>query len=401
MYQHVDPFIGTDGPGSCLPGPYLPLGLVRLSPDTAPPQPTNGYSFRSPIARFSHTHVSGTGGMSRYGNIGVTPFIGHPRLAVEPFPAHEEEAACGYYGVTAGNSGIRCELTATARVGVHRYRFPSGSTAQLLIDLGAVIQCEFSGFKWDPNGWPARSTGGFVEFVSDRAVVGRADLQGGWGHDHPYSVYFYAETDRPFRTKRIGQHGSTPCTISLWWFTVMKDGQYGRSVIGCDRASAAQSNLPVAGISYSECQTFLKSLNSKVPGLNAAMPTEAQWEYACRAGTTGPYAGDLNAEAWMAENSGNKFHPVKTKAPNPWGLYDMPGNVYTWCQDTFANFTADAVTDPLVITGTDRVIRGGSYYYHKGYLRSASRWGVDPNKTDCPYIGFRICVPTTSQSAGK
>jgi formylglycine-generating enzyme required for sulfatase activity len=194
----------------------------------------------------------------------------------------------------------------------------------------------------------------------------------------------------------------TPCTISLWWFTVMKDGEWSRTLLGCDRATAAQSNLPVVGITYNECLAFLKSLNSKVPGLNAALPTEAQWEYACRAGSTGPYAGDLNAEAWMAENSGNKFHPVKTKAANPWGLYDMPGNVYTWCQDTFANFTADAVTDPLVTTGTARVIRGGSFYYHKGYLRSASRWGIDPNTAAYPYIGFRICVPATvNQTASQ
>ena len=208
MIREVDPFIGTDGPGNCLPGPYVPLGLVRLSPDTAPPQPTNGYAFRSPIARFSHTHVSGTGGMGRYGNIGVTPFTGHPRLAVAPFAGADEKAACGYYAVTTADSGIRCELTASARVGVHRYRFPSGAAPHLLIDLGSVVQCEFSGYTADPNGWPARSVGGFVEFVSDRALIGRADLQGGWGHDHPYSVYFYAEAGQPFTTKRLGQSGA-------------------------------------------------------------------------------------------------------------------------------------------------------------------------------------------------
>jgi predicted alpha-1,2-mannosidase len=208
MIHLIDPFIGTDGAGNCLPGPYLPLGLVRLGPDTAPPQPTNGYDIKAPIARFSHTHVAGTGGMSRYGNIGVTPFTGHPRLAVAPFDRVDEQAACAYYAVTTADSGIRCELTATARVGLHRYTFPAGSDPHLLFDLGAVIECPFPGYATDPNGWPAQSVGGFVEFVSDRALVGRADLQGGWGHNHPYSVYFYAEAGRPFTFHRIGQAGS-------------------------------------------------------------------------------------------------------------------------------------------------------------------------------------------------
>ena len=79
MLDYVDPFIGTDGRGNCLCGPYLPYSLVRLGPDTLPPQPTNGYSSASPIIYFSHTHVSGTGGGSRYGNIGVMPFTGQLR----------------------------------------------------------------------------------------------------------------------------------------------------------------------------------------------------------------------------------------------------------------------------------------------------------------------------------
>lgn len=208
MIQEINPFIGVDGNGNCLPGPYLPLGLVRLSPDTAPPHATSGYRSADPITHFSHTHVSGTGGMSRYGNIGVVPFIGTPRLAVEPFERVDEQAACGYYAVTTANAGIVCELTAAARVGVHRYRFPSGSKANVLVDVGCAVQCPFPGYQSDPNGWPPHSIGGFVEWTSDRALVGRGDYRGGWGHNEPYSVYFYAEFDHPATTRRIGQAGS-------------------------------------------------------------------------------------------------------------------------------------------------------------------------------------------------
>ena len=184
-------------------------------------------------------------------------------------------------------------------------------------------------------------------------------------------------------------------TQGQWWWTVVKDGQWRRSFPVIDTNKLTEYTLPVVRVSFNECQLFLKVLNNKVPGLNACLPTEAQWEYACRAGTTGPYAGDLKAMAWMYENASNTAHAVKTKAPNAWGLYDMHGNVYNWCQDAFTNYTAGALTDPVCTNGAGRVIRGGAYYYHAGYLRSASRWGLDPNNTDTPYIGFRICVPAS------
>ena len=191
MLDYVDPFIGTDGRGNCLCGPYLPYSLVRLGPDTLPPQPTNGYNSSSPIIYFSHTHVSGTGGGSRYGNIGVMPFTGQPRLMVEASEHSQEIASPGYYTTVLASSGVRVELTSTPRVGVHRYHFPNDAQANVLINVGAIIR-------------PATIErelgaviGGFVEWISDHEVVGRADCQGGWGHRFPYSVYFYAQFSVP------------------------------------------------------------------------------------------------------------------------------------------------------------------------------------------------------------
>ena len=140
MLDYVDPFIGTDGRGNCLCGPYLPYSLVRLGPDTLPPQPTNGYSSSSPIIYFSHTHVSGTGGGSRYGNIGVMPFTGQPRLMVEASEHSQELASPGYYTTTLTSSGVRVELTSTPGVGVHRYHFPDDTQANVLINVGAIIR---------------------------------------------------------------------------------------------------------------------------------------------------------------------------------------------------------------------------------------------------------------------
>ena len=152
----MDPFIGVDEYGNCLCGPYLPNSLVRLGPDTLYPQPSSGYSSDRPIVGFSHTHVSGTGGGGRYGNIRVTPHIGLTRLIAGPYEREDETAEPGYYRVVLKPGDIGVELTSTPRVGVHRYCFPAGAEANIILDVGAVIQP----YEWMPvNEW-ASSTGG-------------------------------------------------------------------------------------------------------------------------------------------------------------------------------------------------------------------------------------------------
>jgi formylglycine-generating enzyme len=131
------------------------------------------------------------------------------------------------------------------------------------------------------------------------------------------------------------------------------------------------------------------------------LPTEAEWEYACRGGTTtGYYWGDtsdnstIGRYAWYLQNSSDTTHPVAQKLPNAYGLYDMSGNVWKWCNDWFGSYTAGTQTDPTgAATGSWRVLRGGSWddgYGGYMYLRSAYRYGMDPGIWDCTY-GFR-CV---------
>ncbi|MFW6066423.1 MAG: glycoside hydrolase family 92 protein, partial [Planctomycetota bacterium] len=165
MIEHVDPFIGVDGAGNCLPGPYLPFSLVRLGPDTLFPQSTNGYSSKRPIVGFSHNHVSGTGGGGRYGNIAVTPFTGAARTRLGPQERQGESAECGYYTVTLTPSGIRAELTTTPRVGVHRYSFPEGVEANVFIDVGSVVQRGEGRRRFGVDA--GMSTGGFVEWTTE------------------------------------------------------------------------------------------------------------------------------------------------------------------------------------------------------------------------------------------
>ena len=200
----VDPFHGVDGFGNTLCGPYLPFSLVRLGPDSLPPQKTNGYTSGEPIIHFSHTHTSGTGGTPRYGNIGVMPFPANPRLR-DASEISSETAGVGYYAATLEPSGIRVELTSTPRTGIHRHTFPAGQSGSIVIDAGAALQ---NGYD-HPTEKSQVNTGGHVEKVSDRELCGRADFVGGWGHLYPYSVYFFARADRPWDRLLLGNSEGT------------------------------------------------------------------------------------------------------------------------------------------------------------------------------------------------
>ncbi len=146
-------------------------------------------------------------------------------------------------------------------------------------------------------------------------------------------------------------------------------GQY-EALMGANPShfKSAGSDAPVEEVSWDDAMAFCQKLTKQeratgnLPaGYAYTLPTEAQWEYACRADTTGPYyAGDLNAIAWYNENTGNTTHPVGQKQPNAWGLYDMLGNVWDWCADWYGAYPGGTVTDPAgPSSGSFRVSRGG------------------------------------------
>jgi formylglycine-generating enzyme required for sulfatase activity len=143
------------------------------------------------------------------------------------------------------------------------------------------------------------------------------------------------------------------------------------------------------------CQKFTEGervAGHLLPGMEYRLPTEAQWEYACRAGTTGDYAGPLDSMAWYRANSGEIAHPVKMKRPNPWGLYDMHGNVLEWCSDWYASYSPESQVNPAgPVDGAFRVARGGSWLFTGAYCRSAARYKNSPG-TPLSYLGLRLAL---------
>ena len=167
--------------------------------------------------------------------------------------------------------------------------------------------------------------------------------------------------------------GETEVTQGLW-----------REVMGNNPAYFQNGDdYPVENVSWNMCQAFVQALNSRheQEGMRWALPTEAQWEYACRAGSTGAYAGRgrLYDMGWYMSNSGSKTHPVGQKQPNAWGLYDMHGNVWEWCADWYGDYPRGSVTNPPgASSGSDRVYRGGSLELIGRSCRSANRSRYDP-----------------------
>lgn len=223
----------------------------------------------------------------------------------------------------------------------------------------------------------------FVHIMPGTFIMGSPEYEPGRNsneiqHEVTLSNGFYMQT--------------TPVTQQQW-----------KSIMGTNPSGFSQKSddHPVENVSWYDCQQFIKILNS-MGKHTYRLPTEAEWEYACRAGSPHPCAEgeiielfcghdhNLNTMGWYCGNSSRKTQPVAKKSPNAWGLYDMHGNVLEWCQDWYAEYTSAPQKD---LTGSvkchGRVIRGGSWFANAKSCRSASRFYWPPSsKSD--FIGFRL-----------
>ena len=164
-------------------------------------------------------------------------------------------------------------------------------------------------------------------------------------------------------------------------------------------------NRPVDRVSWNDAVAFCERLSQlpeeKAAGRSYRLPSEAEWEYACRAGSPDEYAfGNdtrlLGEYAWYSGNSGIDSHPVGQKKPNAWGLYDMHGNAWEWCADWYERYSGRPAIDPTGPSdGTDRVYRGGSVGYSATYSRSANRTATSPSWKG--FVSFRVAMDAPTQ----
>ena len=167
--------------------------------------------------------------------------------------------------------------------------------------------------------------------------------------------------------------GQTEVTQALW-----------KAVMGSNPSDSKGDNLPVEQVSWDDCQVFIQKLN-QLTGKQFRLPTESEWEYAARGGRKSrgyKYAGDndIGLVAWYEDNSGNETHPVATKQANELGVYDMNGNVWEWCSDWYDGYQLSSQSDPQgPSSGSDRVGRGGSFFFDARYCRVSNREYYTPD----------------------
>lgn len=210
--------------------------------------------------------------------------------------------------------------------------------------------------------------------------------------------------DEPERDVEEKQH---PVTISRSFYlgaTHVTCAEY-QAVMGYKPRDANRPDVP-AMVTWGDAVSFCETLSANT-GRKFRLPTEAEWEYACRTGTTTPFNTGKQITTDQANFDGKFVYPggqpgiyrrsmtpVRTFAPNAWGLFDMHGNAYQWCADWYGPYSAGAVTDPQgAASGITRVIRGGKYGSGPRYIRSAARYHYNPNNSSVVF-GFRVVMET-------
>jgi formylglycine-generating enzyme required for sulfatase activity len=230
---------------------------------------------------------------------------------------------------------------------------------------------------WSP------ATGGAAD---DRAVVNSIGMRmvlipaGTFVMGSPFGERMRQEEERPHHVTltKAFRISATEVTQQQW-----------QALMGANRGSQEAAELPVASVSWADARQFCRELSQKEK-TTYRLPTEAEWEYACRAGSQ-TRSADLEVVAWYAENSEDRAHAVATRAPNAWGLFDMLGNVSEWTADVYSPYArVDEQPDPTgPETGGTRVVRGGSFRSFPPALRCAARTGTPPSY-QLPHVGFRV-----------
>ena len=190
--KHVDPLLGNNGGGNTFPGPSMPFGMIKPGPDMGDNSGNAGWLPSGDINGFSQTHVSGTGGGDKYGNILVQPTVGPPQASGFASPFAEEAASAGYYRVTLTRDPIGVEITAARRTALYQFTYPAAGERNVQFDVSHVLSA------YAQNGEGQTVVSSAIRIVAPSEVAGSTTVTGGWNKQTTtYTVYFYAVTDVP------------------------------------------------------------------------------------------------------------------------------------------------------------------------------------------------------------
>ena len=195
---------------------------------------------------------------------------------------------------------------------------------------------------------------------------------------------------------------SVSITKGFWLGKYEVTQRQWQSVMRGNHSRFKSPDNPVESVSWDDCGMFIRKVNEALGGL-ARLPTEAEWEYACRAGSEAPVSGSgkLPDMAWYDLNSDGQTHEVGRNKPNAWGFYDMHGNVLEWCADWFSVPTAATTTDPKgPPSGAFKILRGGCWFFYERDCRSAYRLKRAPGTRNCIF-GFRLACSDGEAFAAK
>ena len=256
-------------------------------------------------------------------------------------------------------SGKNFRITASVPAGTHYLRVSGSGTADYTLTLQEMLDAME-----------------FVRIPAGSFVMGSPEDEE--GHHNTHERQYEVTISQDFWM------GKYEVTQGEW-----------EAVMGSNPSRGRCAQCPVENVSWDDAQEFIRKLNERESGSGHAyrLPTEAEWEYAARAGTTGARHGELDEIAWYRDNSGGTPHPVGQKRANAWGLHDMLGNTWEWTADWFDRYPSGAVTDPTgPSTGRVRVYRGGSRYTRARGVRSAERGSVNPGSRRRVniFIGIRL-----------
>jgi predicted alpha-1,2-mannosidase len=270
----VDPLLGADGGGNVFPGAALPFGMLKAGPDTGDNTANAGWTATGPITGFSQTHVSGTGGGAKYGNILVQPTTGEVLPANHGSARSSERASAGFYGVTLSRYNIGVEIASARRSAVYQFTYPKSEEANLLVDAGHLLS---SNPQWKEQQSLVSS---WTRVVSPTEIIGATTVTGGWNYQATnYTVYFYLVTDTPAASFGTWHDGEiVPGSHSEDEKTGVKTGAWFRFHTGAGQAVQMRIGISFLSVEQAKQNAMTEVLNRTFDAVR--LSAEQTWDEA-------------------------------------------------------------------------------------------------------------------------